>query len=111
MAFLFYFDDMAFVIINGTIVEKSKAGLSPDDHSYRYGDGLFETMKISNGNILLEEYHFERLFSGLETLKFESLLLFTKQRISDQVKELCKKNNYEESARVRLSISRGNGGL
>ena len=111
MAFLFYFDDMEFVIINGNIVEKSKAGLSPDDHSYRYGDGLFETMKISNGNILLEEYHFERLFSGLETLKFESLLLFTKQRISDQVKELCKKNNYEESARVRLSISRGNGGL
>jgi len=111
MAFLFYFDDMEFVIINGNIVEKSKAGLSPDDHSYRYGDGLFETMKISNGNILLEGYHFERLFSGLETLKFESLLLFTKQRISDQVKELCKKNNYEESARVRLSISRGNGGL
>jgi len=111
MAFLFYFDDMEFVIINGNIVEKSKAGLSPDDHSYRYGDGLFETMKISNGNILLEEYHFERLFSGLETLKFESPVLFTKQTISDQIRELCKKNNYEESARVRLSVSRGSGGL
>ena len=70
MAFLFYFDDMEFVMINGNILEKSKAGLSPDDHSYRYGDGLFETMKIANGNILLEEYHFERLFSGLEILKF-----------------------------------------
>ena len=71
MAFLFYFDDMEFVIINGNILEKSKAGLSPDDHSYRYGDGLFETMKFANGNILLEEYHFERLFSGLEMLKFK----------------------------------------
>jgi len=111
MAFLFYFDDMEFVIINGNIVEKSKAGVSPDDHSYRYGDGLFETMKIVKGNILLEEYHFERLFSGLETLKFKNPVLFTKQKISDQVKELCKKNNYEESARVRLSVSRGNGGL
>ena len=111
MAFLFYFDDMEFVITNGNIVEKSKAGVSPDDHSYRYGDGLFETMKIVKGNILLEEYHFERLFSGLETLKFKNPVLFTKQKISDQVKELCKKNNYEESARVRLSVSRGNGGL
>src|SRR6185436_2911723 len=108
MAFLFYFDDMEFVIINGNILEKSKAGLSPDDHSYRYGDGLFETMKIVKGNILLEKHHFERLFSGLETLKFESPALF-KRKVSEQIKELCKKNKYEESARVRLSVSRGNG--
>ena len=111
MAFLFYFDDMEFVIINGTILEKSEAGLSPGDHSYRYGDGLFETMKFANGNILLEEYHFERLFSGLETLKFKSPLLFTQQEIREQVKKLCKKNNCEDLARIRLSISRGSGGL
>lgn len=111
MAFLFYFDDMEFVIINGNILEKGKTGISPDDHSYRYGDGLFETMKIVKGNILLEKHHFERLFSGLETLKFESQALFTKRKVSEQIKELCKKNNYEESARVRLSVSRGNGGL
>jgi len=111
MAFLFYFDDMAFVMINGSIVDKSKVGLSPDDHSYRYGDGLFETMKIANKNILLENYHFERLFSGLETLKFKIPAHFTRQEIKEQVKELCKKNNYEELARVRLSVSRGSGGL
>jgi branched-chain amino acid aminotransferase len=111
MAFLFYFDDMEFVIINGNILEKSKAGLFPDDHSYRYGDGLFETMKITNGNILLEKYHFERLFSGLETLKFKIPAYFTRQKINEQVKELCKKNSNEELARVRLSISRGGGGL
>jgi branched-chain amino acid aminotransferase len=111
MAFLFYFDDMEFVIVNGNIVEKNKTVLFPDDHSYRYGDGLFETMKIVKGNILLEEYHFERLFSGLETLKIKSPVLFTKQKISEQIKELCKKNNCEELARVRLSVSRGSGGL
>jgi len=82
MAFLFYFDDMAFVMINGSIVDKSKAGLSPDDHSYRYGDGVFETMKIANRNILLEKYHFERLFSGLKTLKFKIPAHFTRQKIN-----------------------------
>ena len=111
MAFLFYFEDMEFVIINGTILEKNEAGLSPDDHSYRHGDGLFETMRISNGNILLEKYHFERLFSGLETLKFRSPAHFAKQKIREQVNELCKKNSVEGSARVRLSVSRGSGGL
>ena len=111
MAFLFYFDDMEFVIINGNIVEKNKAGLFIDDHSYRYGDGLFETMKIVKGNILLEDHHLERLFSGLETLKFKIPAFFTNQKISEQVKEVCKKNNCEELARVRLSVSRGSGGL
>ena len=71
MAFLFYFDDMEFVVINGKIVEKNKMSLSPNDHSYRYGDGLFETMKSINGDILLEDYHFERLFLGLEVLKIK----------------------------------------
>ena len=111
MAFLFYFDDMEFVIINGNIVEKNKAGLFLDDHSYRYGDGLFETMKIVKGNILLEDHHLERLFSGLETLKFKIPAFFTKEKIGGQVKEVCKKNNCEELAKVRLSVSRGSGGL
>ena len=111
MAFLFYFDDMEFVLINGNIVEKNKAGLFLDDHSYRYGDGLFETMKIVKGSILLEDYHLERLFSGLETLRFKIPTFFTNQKISEQVTEVCKKNNCEELAKVRLSVSRGSGGL
>jgi branched-chain amino acid aminotransferase len=111
MAFLFYFDSMEFIVVNGNFIEKNKAALALDDHSYRYGDGLFETMKIANGNILLEEYHFKRLFSGLKTLKIKTPALFTRQKIDEQVKRLCKKNNYEESARVRLSVSRGSGGL
>lgn len=82
-----------------------------DDHSYRYGDGLFETMRVADEKILLEGYHFERLFSGLEILKFQTPVFFTKQKISEEIKELCKKNNCEKSARIRLSVSRGNGGL
>lgn len=91
--------------------EEGQPVLMAADHSYRYGDGLFETMKMVKGNILLEELHFDRLFSGLETLKFRNQAHFTKQKISEQVKELCKKNNNEGSARVRLSVSRGTGGL
>ena len=49
-------------------------------------------MKLINGNILLEDYHFERLFSGLEVLKFNIPVLFTKQKIEKEIKELSKKN-------------------
>jgi branched-chain amino acid aminotransferase len=47
---------------NGRFFADDENVLSKDDRSYRYGDGLFETMKLINGNILLEDYHFESCF-------------------------------------------------
>jgi len=96
---------------NGRFFADDQNVLSKDDRSYRYGDGLFETMKLINGNISLGDYHFERLFSGLNVLKFHISVLFTKQKIEKEIKELSKKNECERSARIRLSVSRGNGGL
>jgi len=96
---------------NGRFFADDETVLSKDDRSYRYGDGLFETMKLINGNILLEDYHFERLFLGLDVLKFNIPVLFTKRQIEKEIKELSKKNECENSARIRLSVSRGNGGL
>jgi branched-chain amino acid aminotransferase len=96
---------------NGKYFENESAVLKNDDHSYRYGDGLFETLKVVEGNILYKEHHFERLFSGLKILKFSVPGLFTKENLEDQIKELCIKNKCDKLARVRLSVSRGGGGL
>ena len=96
---------------NGRFFADDETVLSKDNRSYRYGDGLFETMKLINGNILLEDYHFERLFLGLDVLKFNIPVHFTKQKIERVIKELGKKNECENSARIRLSVSRGSGGL
>ena len=100
-----------FINYNGNIYEQGQPVLTVADHSYRYGDGLFETMKMIKGDILFEEFHFERLFSGIKVLKFTIPDLFTRQKIGEEIKMLCKKNKYKELARVRLSVSRGNGGL
>jgi len=100
-----------FINYNGTIYEEGQAVLAITDHSYRYGDGLFETMKMVKGDIMLKDLHFERLYSGLKILKFNVPAPFTKENIEQEVKDLCKKNKCEELARVRLSVSRGKGGL
>ena len=100
-----------FLNYNGNSYEEGQPVLTTADHSYRYGDGLFETMKMIKGNILFEEFHFERLFLGSKVLKFSIPALFTKKKISEEIKALGKKNNCEELARIRLSVSRGKGGL
>lgn len=99
------------IICNGKYVETESGVLRSNDHSYRYGDGLFETLKVVDGNIPLKEYHFGRLFAGLKILKFSVPSSFTIESAEAEIKELCLRNNCEKSARVRLSVSRGSGGL
>ena len=111
MAFLFYFACMSFICVNGKIIPEDEPVLKVANRGYRYGDGLFETMKVLNDRIILEDFHFERLLEGMARLKFIIPVLFTPSKIKEAILLLCKKNNCSESARIRLSVSRGNGGL
>ncbi len=102
---------MNSICFNGKIVAGDEPVLLASNRSYRYGDGLFETMKIQNGNISLSSYHFERLFGGLSLLKFDIPKLFNKEKLEQHILNLSRKNECEKLARVRLSVFRGNGGL
>src|SRR5438128_1270415 len=83
-----YFDSMEFLNINGKIFRKEEAWIKPDDHSYRYGDGLFETMKVADGKIFLSPLHFERLFHGFDILKFRVPDFFLAEKLEAEVIEL-----------------------
>lgn len=96
---------------NGKLFEVSESAISILNHCYRYGDGLFETMKLVNGNIPLATYHFERLFAGMKLLDFKIPGLFTKEQLLNEIKQLAEKNNCSKLARARLLVSRGNGGV
>ena len=102
---------MEFININGKVLNRSEARVKPDDHSYRYGDGLFETIKMVDGKLLFSEFHFERLFHGFDVLKFQVPEFFLAEKLQAEALELCRRNQCEELARVRLSVSRGDGGL
>lgn len=102
---------MKSICFNGKILPADEPALLVSNRGYRYGDGLFETIKVAEGLLILENYHFERLFSGLSLLKFELPGHFTKEKIKAGILQLCKRNGCEGLARVRLSVFRGNGGL
>lgn len=85
--------------------------LMADNRGYRYGDGLFETMKIENGLLRLFSFHMDRLWSGLQLLKLAIPKLFTPEKLQAEIIQLCRKNHCGELGRVRLSVFRGNGGL
>jgi len=102
---------MNHICFNGKYFDAGQPVLLASNRSYRYGDGVFETMKVQQGKILLSDYHFERLFNSLDLLKFKKNKLLTRDKLEQDILRLCQKNAVEKLARVRLSFSRGNGGL
>lgn len=102
---------MNFINLNGKIQPAEEPALLVTNRSFRYGDGLFETMKLMNGRILLDEFHFERLYAGMKVLKMEANFSLKKEKLQREILALCKKNRCEDLARVRLTVFRGNGGL
>ncbi len=100
-----------FLFYNGKISKTGKPLILPDNRSFRYGDGFFETMKMENGNIRLSNYHFERLFTSLDKLGFQQPVYFTRDYLTDQIEQLARKNFHHKLARIRVTIFRGEGGL
>lgn len=100
-----------YFVHNGQLFREGKAVITPDNRSFRYGDGLFETMRIIRGNILLKSLHFERLLRGMKLLQFDIPDFFTPSHLEQDVLSLCKKNRVEDKAVIRLVVYRSDGGL
>ena len=85
--------------------------IGAESRALRYGDGLFETMRVINNSIRHAELHFSRLFDGMHLLGFETPKTFTTTWLTEQIIATAKKNKVEKAARIRVAVFRGNGGL
>ena len=102
---------MNCISVNGKLQNAASPVFMVDNKGYRYGDGVFETMKFFKGKIILSQFHFERLFNSLAALKIQVPVLLTPEKLEKEIVQLCNKNKCTELARIRLSFCRGNGGL
>ena len=99
-----------YINYNGKIINSEEPVITANCRGFRYGDGLFETMRLDEGEVSLHKYHFERLFNGLSVLKFQLPSSFTPQFLYESIQHLCMKNKHA-NARIRLMVFRGDGGV
>ncbi|MEO6546426.1 MAG: aminodeoxychorismate lyase [Ferruginibacter sp.] len=102
---------MTYFNSNGKIYTEGSLVIGADNRGLRYGDGLFETMKMKNDEIIFEDEHFARLWKGMHILQFDIPKHFTVEKLQHEISSLAKKNKHSNSARIRLNIIRGDGGL
>lgn len=105
MAFLFHFWRMK-VCFNGEFFPSGQPLFTAQNRGFKWGDGLFETMKVFRGRVLLEDLHFERLFISLQLLQIEKDKEFTKAILTEDILQLCRQNNCLQNARIRFAVYR-----
>ncbi|WP_309245743.1 aminodeoxychorismate lyase [Bacillus atrophaeus] len=94
------------IYLNGQFIEEKEASLSPFDHGFLYGIGVFETFRLYEGRPFLIEWHLERLERSAKDLQIKHRI--TKEELTDMVDNLLRLNHIEDgNARVRLNISAG----
>ncbi len=100
-----------FYIYNGKFIPDNESVITPDNRSFRYGDGFFETMLFHNGNTYFKDYHIDRINDAILKLNFERANHFTTDNLLFQIKKLISRNKIPDYARVRVIFFRGDGGL
>jgi branched-chain amino acid aminotransferase len=101
---------MAFINYNGKFIDDSNPIIQANNRGFRFGDGVFETMKFKKDKIIFLDEHLSRLWQGQKRFQFDLPKLFTPDYLESQILALIQKNKHS-NARIRLTVFRGNGGL
>jgi branched-subunit amino acid aminotransferase/4-amino-4-deoxychorismate lyase len=96
---------------NGVILASASTAVMLSNRSFRYGDGLFESIRIANHRPQFLKEHIQRLHAGMKVLKMQPHPLLNQQFLEAAILELAQKNNISAGGRVRLTIYRNDGGL
>ncbi|PLR78915.1 4-amino-4-deoxychorismate lyase [Bacillus sp. V3-13] len=95
-----------FIYKNGELIKKEDVTISPFDHGFLYGIGLFETIRVYEHHPFLLDDHLERLNRGLKALNINAQ--YTRREINDAIQVVLTENGFE-NANIRINVSAGIG--
>ncbi len=95
---------------NGSIVAFDDVKITPDNRAYKYGDSVFETIKVINGKLVFWEDHYFRLMASMRMLRMKIPMNFTLEYLEEEILKIISINN-QNNLRVRLCITRKDGGF
>jgi len=96
---------------NGSLTSEEDFTLSPDNRAFKYGDGIFDTLKFQDGEICFLEDHYFRLMSSMRMLRMRIPMDFTLDYYQEQIRTTLEANNLDHEGRIRVNVFRKDGGL
>src|SRR4051794_36411690 len=93
------------VNINGRLVHRDEAGISPFDSVVQGGDAVWEGLRLYSGRIFRLNEHLDRLRSSALALAFTQIP--THDEITEQIKRTLQANLMTDGVHIRLTLTRG----
>ena len=103
--------ELNYINLNGVVTESSKALFYIGNRAFRYGDGVFESIRIVNGKIPFLNLHISRLQRACSFLKLNSAEFLTPDFIEEQINFLIAENKITKGGKIRITVFREDGGL
>jgi branched-chain amino acid aminotransferase len=96
---------------NGELLDEKNLLLSANNRAFKYGDGLFETIKATKTKVIFWEDHYFRLMASMRMLRMKIPMSFTLEYLEQEILKSIATQNEANHYRVRLTIFRKDGGF
>lgn len=96
---------------NGELLLSENIKLSSENRGFKYGDSIFETVKVANKKIIFWEDHYFRLMASMRMLRMKIPIEFTLEFLENEILKTVATQNEALNYRVRLNVYRKDGGL
>ena len=93
------------VNINGHLVHRDEAGISPFDSAVQGGDAVWEGLRLYNGRIFKLYEHLDRLRRSAVALSFPEIP--SREEIIEEIKRTLAANKMRDGVHIRLTLTRG----
>lgn len=98
-------------IYNGHLISIYEPAIPFTNRAFRYGDALFETIRLARGKVMFLSDHITRLKLGMTVLRMNVPAEFKTDNIHALITELLNQNKITSDARIRLTVIRNDGGF
>jgi branched-chain amino acid aminotransferase len=93
------------VSVNGQLIHRDKAGISPFDSVVQGGDAVWEGLRLYNGRIFKLYEHLDRLHRSAVALSF--IEIPPREKIIEEIKRTLGANKMRDGVHIRLTLTRG----
>lgn len=93
------------VNINGKLLHRNEAGVSPFDSVVQGGDAVWEGLRLYNGRIFRLYYHLDRLCDSARALAFTQVP--QQKDIVEEIRRTLHANQMTDHVHIRLTLTRG----
>lgn len=96
------------IFLDGQFMDRESAKVSVFDHGLLYGDGIFEGIRVYDGNVFKLSEHVRRLYDSAKSILLE--IPYSQEEMSALICETVRRNELS-TAYIRVVVSRGVGDL